>query len=160
MSTAATSTINCSLPHSFSCWVKLSANTSTKFFMSFGSGSNGSSIGFVNGGYLTFFAGAVNAQLGSSFQIPLNTWTHVSVVYKGASFVTNNVLFYANGSLVYTGSLSQPSYIWRLHLGSCVGGSAQLLNGMLDECGVWNRVLTAAEVSELYNSGAGKQYTN
>jgi hypothetical protein len=158
ISTSTTSIIDCSLAHTFACWVKPSAVSSTKFFMSFGAGSYGSSIGFTNGGVLTFFAGAVNAQLGSGFILPLNTWTHVSVVYKGAAFGANNVLFYVNGSLVYTGSLYQPSYIWRLHLGSCVGGGAQLYNGMLDECGVWNRIITASEVTELYNGGAGKQY--
>jgi hypothetical protein len=30
----------------------------------------------------------------------------------------------------------------------------------LDAIGVWNRVLTATEVTELYNSGNGKQYPN
>jgi len=158
ISTSTTSIIDCSLAHTFACWVKPSAVSSTKFFMSFGAGSNGSSIGFTDGGNLTFFSGAVNAQLNSGFILPLNTWTHVSVVYKGAAFGANNVLFYVNGSLVYTGSLYQPSYIWRLHLGSCVGGGAQLYNGMLDECGVWNRIITASEVTELYNAGAGKQY--
>ena len=158
ISTSTTSVIDCRLPHTFACWVKPAAVSSTKFFMSFGAGSNGSSIGFTNGGNFTFFAGAVNAQVNSGTNLPINTWSHVSVTYKGSPFGSNNVLFYVNGSLVYTGTLALSSYIWRLHLGSCVGGGAQLYNGMLDECGVWNRTLTAAEVAELYNSGAGKQY--
>ena len=159
MSTSVTSPINCTNEHTFACWVKPAAVSSTKFFMSFGAGSNGSSIGFTNGGYLTFFAGAVNAQLSSGVALPLNTWTHVSVVYKGNAFGANNVLFYVNGSLVFTGSLSQPSYAYLLHLGSCVGGGAQLFNGYLDECAVWNKALTSTEITELYNSGVGKQYT-
>lgn len=32
------------------------------------------------------------------------------------------------------------------------------LNGKMDEIGIWNRVLSSSEVTELYNSGAGKQY--
>lgn len=31
-------------------------------------------------------------------------------------------------------------------------------NGRLDEMGVWNRVLSSAEITELYNSGAGLTY--
>lgn len=36
--------------------------------------------------------------------------------------------------------------------------SAQYFNGTIDEVGIWNRALTAAEVTELYNAGAGNQY--
>ena len=32
------------------------------------------------------------------------------------------------------------------------------LDGLIDEIGIWSRVLTSGEVSELYNSGAGNQY--
>lgn len=32
------------------------------------------------------------------------------------------------------------------------------LDGALDECGLWKKVLSAAEVTELYNGGAGKTY--
>lgn len=32
------------------------------------------------------------------------------------------------------------------------------LHGVADECGVWNRVLSSAEITELYNSGDGLQY--
>ena len=35
---------------------------------------------------------------------------------------------------------------------------AKFLNGSLDEVGIWERELTAAEVTELYNSGAGLAY--
>ena len=160
MSTSTTSTIDCSLAHTFACWVKPAAVSSTKFFMSFGAGSNGSSIGFTNGGNFTFFVGSVNNLLNSNVALPINTWSHVSVTYKGSAYGTNNVLFYVNGSLVFTGTLAQPSYIWRLHLASAVGGGSQLYNGLLDECALWSRTLTATEVTELYNAGAGKQYPN
>jgi hypothetical protein len=44
-----------------------------------------------------------------------------------------------------------------------VGDSANLdvmnnFDGIIDEVGVWSRVLTSTEVSELYNSGSGRQY--
>jgi len=44
----------------------------------------------------------------------------------------------------------------RLFLGT--QGTTNYYDGELDLVGVWNRVLTAAEITELYNTGAGKDY--
>ena len=38
------------------------------------------------------------------------------------------------------------------------GGEVQFFEGVLDEIGIWDRALTADEITELYNSGAGKTY--
>jgi hypothetical protein len=38
------------------------------------------------------------------------------------------------------------------------GSGANFTDGVLDEVGIWNRVLTSAEVTELYNGGTGLQY--
>lgn len=40
----------------------------------------------------------------------------------------------------------------------CEGTAGACLNGLLDEWGVWNRELTAAEISTLYNAGVGLTY--
>jgi len=40
----------------------------------------------------------------------------------------------------------------------CGGALSNFTNGAIDEIGIWNRELTASEVTELYNSGAGLQY--
>jgi hypothetical protein len=37
-------------------------------------------------------------------------------------------------------------------------GSGSFYDGLIDEIGVWNRVLTAAERTQLYNSGSGLTY--
>ncbi|MEK7133852.1 MAG: LamG domain-containing protein [Patescibacteria group bacterium] len=34
----------------------------------------------------------------------------------------------------------------------------EYFDGMLDECGIWNRVLSPSEITTLYNSGSGLQY--
>ena len=34
----------------------------------------------------------------------------------------------------------------------------QYYKGVLDEIGIWSRVLTTTEITELYNAGSGKQY--
>jgi len=38
-------------------------------------------------------------------------------------------------------------------------GAGDDLQGGLDECGIWNRTLSQAEITQLYNSGAGITYT-
>lgn len=156
MSTATNSPINSSLPHTYSCWVKASSNSGTKILM----GNGTSMIGFRGGNNLTFFQYYVNAESNSNYSLAINTWYHISVVYKGTSFGANNVLFYVNGSLVYTGSLSMPSGVGKIYLGSNNAGSGGFYGGLIDEAGAWNRALTSAEVTELYNTGAGKQYIN
>lgn len=155
MSTAINSPINSSLPHTYSCWVKPTA-LSIGIFV----GNGTSMLGIRGGGNLTFFQYYVNAEVNSGYILPLNTWTHITVTYKGTSFGSNNVLIYVNGSLLYTGSLYMPAGGSKVFLGSNNAGSGGFYNGLLDEVGVWNRVLTAAEVTELYSTGAGKQYTN
>lgn len=43
-------------------------------------------------------------------------------------------------------------------VGANSAGSASFFDGIIDELGIWGRVLTAAEITELYNSGAGRDY--
>jgi hypothetical protein len=153
MSTTETLSIDLNQPHTYSCWVNLSSGYSTKFFMSFLS-MYGPSIGHTNGGVLTFFSGNVNGQVGSGAILPLNTWSHVVVVFKGRTYGTGNVLFYVNGNLVSTTSLGFGNIIPTVPL--TIG--SRNVEGKLDECAIWSRELTASEVTELYNGGAGKQY--
>jgi len=155
MSTATNSPINSYFEHTYSCWVKPASN-SIGIFM----GNGTSMLGVRPGRNLTFFQYYVNAEVNTGYILPLDTWAHAAVTYKGNSFGSNNVLFYVNGSLVYTGTLSMPSGSSKVFLGSNGAGTGGFYSGLLDEAGVWNRALTASEVTELYGAGAGKQYTN
>lgn len=38
------------------------------------------------------------------------------------------------------------------------GGVADFANGRIDELGIWKRLLTSAEITELYNGGSGRDY--
>ncbi len=40
-------------------------------------------------------------------------------------------------------------------LGGHRAGTGRNFNGLLDECAIWERALTADEVSSLYNKGTG-----
>jgi hypothetical protein len=67
--------------------------------------------------------------------------------------VSNTVSTVENG--LGTGDTPVIAYVPRI--GTRANGSYPFA-GVIDEVGIWDRVLTASEVTELYNAGAGKQY--
>ena len=93
----------------------------------------------------------------------LNTsWNYVTIIYDGSKIAANQKI-YINGIDTafstfidtFTGNSNNTE---SFKIGASNAG--QYFNGIVDEVGVWNRVLTPTEVTELYNSGAGKQYPN
>ena len=90
----------------------------------------------------------------SSGTVPATTLTHVAATYNNT---TGAYAFYINGALSGSGTISTQSFSW--------GGDRSIGNdgslwaaGTIDELAVWSRVLTAAEITELYNAGAGTQH--
>jgi hypothetical protein len=88
----------------------------------------------------------------------VGNWVHVVVA---SSLTSGNVAMYKNGSSVSVttggtrigaiGTNAEPFQIG--------GGSFyNYYDGLLDEFGIWNRLLTGAEVTSLYNSGNGLTY--
>jgi hypothetical protein len=85
-------------------------------------------------------------------------WKMITLSYSGSE-----QKMYVNGSEVsnaaQTGSVLASNY--SMVMGgqqSNAGGFANFLNGTLDEVGMWNRNLTAAEIVSLYNNGSGLAY--
>ena len=88
-------------------------------------------------------------------------WNHVVVTYDGSSN-ESGVKIYINGSsstkTVGTDSLSATiSNTDSAFFGSQAGGGAYF-DGTIDEVGIWSRVLTPDEISDLYSSGSAKSY--
>jgi RHS repeat-associated protein len=81
------------------------------------------------------------------------TWYHIAETYDGST-----VRLYLNGSQVdsfaYSSAVGYST--GNFNVGHNAGG--QYFNGTIDEAGLWSRALTAGEISQLYNSGAGAQY--
>jgi hypothetical protein len=109
---------------------------------------------FNTNGNLRLFNGSLVYE--STSVIPLNTWTHICLTRDENS----NANIYINGSL--DGSFIEDSYISTTT--SIFGrptdndnGSLHY-NGIVDEAGVWNRALSQAEVTKLYNLGNAIQY--
>ena len=94
---------------------------------------------------------------GLPFTLPLgsmtaNQWYHVVVTYDGS-----NVIGYVNGSPADTAARTGPiSYADNtLIVGASTLGSAHPFHGKVDDFRIYHRVLSPAEVSDMYNNGSG-----
>ncbi|NBO61191.1 MAG: LamG domain-containing protein [Flavobacteriia bacterium] len=90
--------------------------------------------------------------------VTLNNWHLVTMVRD----YNSNLKLYLNGVLVDTDiditGLSSPFSVTRninvgAFLNAYTGQLMQFFNGKLDDIGIWNRALSAQEVSQLYNAG-------
>jgi hypothetical protein len=100
-------------------------------------------------GYLSF--------VGSS-SISLNTWYHYVLTYNSS---TTTLTGYLNGSSDGSDNTTNGSWLTSGSANCLLGARADNdspLTGRLDEVSIFNRALTATEVTELYNSGSGLQY--
>ena len=85
-------------------------------------------------------------------------WYHVALVFNGTGSSTEYAYLYINGSLEDTESNSnhdlnsQSNYV-SVGAKNNTGSISNYFNGQVDEVAFWNEVLTASEVTALYNSG-------
>lgn len=140
--------------HSYSAWIYPTSLSGYNWIIQNGLNNSGTSM-ILNGANLCFFIQGGNNQTTSSATLTVNTWTMVTVVYNGAGSVS----FYKNGVLSNSNSASWTESVagTNTYIGSYIG-AVHFFDGKIDEVGAWNRALTATEVTELYNAGAGKQY--
>ena len=91
-------------------------------------------------------------------------WNHCTVLISSG---TNSTKVYLNGSLIQTGTLNLSPTLstWNLFFGRLYGltiipetGLYSTFNsGLLDDIGIWNRVLTICEIQDLYDVQLGSQ---
>jgi len=90
-----------------------------------------------------------------------NVWHHAVAVFTGSKCI-----LYYDGSQVnssnYSGPITSSGASYTLgeydpyNPASNIGGTS--FNGGVDELGIWNRALSQAEVTRLYNTGRGNSY--
>lgn len=104
--------------------------------------------------YLNLLVG--NTHFCTNWYPNISMWYHL--VY---SFNTTDTKIYLNGSLLYSGSgatYPTTNYNYSLGVRWCGGGNVAQLAGELDEAYLWNRMVNATEVSNLYNNSYGIFY--
>ena len=100
-----------------------------------------------NGIYSTFYGGPFNAI--SNIAYPLNSWHNITVV-KGTNGL---VSFYLDAILIYSQTVSTPNIGNNSgRFGRALWNSPEFFLGKLDDIGIWNRALSPAEITALYNA--------
>lgn len=105
---------------------------------------------------------AVNLQ--ETYPNPYYTWYHVVVTRKGS---TRSRIYY-NGSLT-TANTDPTNPVYYSGTNNCTIGVSNFAGALglayyvgngtkIDELNIWDKELTASEVTDLYNSGTGKFY--
>lgn len=161
------SELNGSSSASFSLWVKINGNNKwnncslgcAQYLLSRDADYSSTNIGINYGPGNKLFGGrigsngsGIGAGSTNTYTIPQSTWHHI-VFTIGGGFVKLYVDGVFNTSTAFNGVI--PSSSGNLFFGKLpVGGYEYYLNGFLDDIGIWNRALTATEITNLYNNTA------
>ena len=130
-------------------WVKLTAYTPDYAWLCGDEQAGNSGVAFEVGP--TGLVNTFHPNLGrvaSSFQVPLNTWTHLALVQTATS-----VTLYANDNFAQQ-LLSAPNLHLETNAATYLGRYPQggrLLQGQLDEVRFWNRPLCQSEIQQQMN---------
>jgi len=150
------SEIQISYPLTISAWIYPTANASTnnlRTIISWGSAAVGQGRFFgLNGTSNNLEFGSYGGNTTSSTALSLNTWYHVA-----ATVTTGTTKLYINGSLDTTGSNTLNSFTYgKTHVGELYYSqttAARHFAGNIDELALFNSVLSANEITQLYNNG-------
>jgi hypothetical protein len=150
------SEIQISYPLTISAWIYPTANASSnniRTIISWGSAAEGQGriFGLLDStNNLAFWA--YQSSLNSTTTLSLNTWYHVA-----ATVDTGSTKLYINGSLDTTGSNTLNSFTYsKTHVGELYYSqttAARHFAGNIDELALFNSVLSADEITQLYNNG-------
>ena len=98
----------------------------------------------INGWYISFQV-STSSQVRSA-NLPTNTWYHFAGIYDGA-----DLILYINGELVATEPQDGSPSLAATDLIFAQPENGWL--GMLDDISIWDRVLSAAEIADIYANG-------
>jgi len=116
-------------------------------------------IGFRNADQFTFAFWGNDMNITDAMWNQTTDWVHFVTTYDAA---TNQQTVYAS-SLGVSKSWNAPrgadfQGTGNLVFGGRLDGTNEQYSGLLDEVGVWDRVLTAGEAAQLYNAGTPLQF--
>jgi hypothetical protein len=136
-------------------WVNAPSNQTGRIFTHGTSNSKAQYVLSLSSGKVYFLSGDGAFESGggniSNNALTADEWNFVTMTYDGTA-----VKIYINSALDFTHTVTDnftqaQDYIGKLFIGGLIGSEA--FNGNIDEVGIWNDALTAAEITTLYNSG-------
>lgn len=151
----------------FSGWLKLTDQTEVenKFFGAiptsgpvFYASILGQQFGQFNGQVFADFGHEADnfaTNSNNTERLQLDTWAFVAIAVDNSTW---NLWINGVKTTFSTPSTINSSNITELVLGAGSQGYDAPFNGQIDAVGIWNRALTDAEITELYNAGAGKEH--
>lgn len=100
----------------------------------------------------------INQQVtGYTFGASANGWDHIVVTYDASTLISR---IYVNGVLegtyTHNGNVERETAPLRIGIGDSLANGT---SGKIDEFGLWKEVLTQDKIDALYNSGAGRSYS-
>ena len=136
----------------FNFWGSMSNAVTTNFMLSYGGAGTQKAYSFghtVANEYLEYApASEVYAQ------VNLNLVKMYTLIYDGT-----RTLIYVNGTLTVNRTIALDTTSNKLRIGAKFDDNQKMNSGSsMDELGMWNRTLTSAEVTQLYNDGNGITY--
>lgn len=166
------------LERTINAWIKLDVNNAYQgilCWLNYVNGTNykGALFRVTNTGKLQAIESIVSGTatdiiITSAETLATGTWYMVTMTATAATTSTSTTLqLYLNGVLLSaTCTASKARTAFSPAANNCALGtelfpantSSYEMDGMIDEVGVWSRALTSTEVTELYNSGTGRQY--
>ena len=103
--------------------------------------------------------GASNAsQQDVSWTPSAATWYMVTLRYTTSTKASDFSVNASAQGATQTGTVALGNGSADFRVGSGFGAGGRLMNGSMDEWGAWNRRLSDAELTTLYNGGSGLQY--
>ncbi len=103
----------------------------------------------IHNGYLTFTMAGIKDYISTNSVIPLNTWTHISLVH---SKINNELVFYINGEETDKVELIEEYFNSDKNL--IIGSNLweEFFIGYLNEVKIWERELNKSEIQSQYLS--------
>lgn len=158
--------------YSLSVWVKPTSQPGAAVLMDnmvTGSGYRGVVwLLFGSGGIqfqLSNGAGSTPYMRTATGAVPNGSWSHLVVTFDGSGNISTGTVMYVNAvskslSNVGTTVAGNTTSAGPLRLMGETGAGNGYLNGLMDEPSIWNKVLSQAEVTELYNAGHAGNLAN
>lgn len=103
---------------------------------------------YLQNNYLQFYNSC-----NSTGTVQNNKWTHVTVTIDGSDVIKYYINGVASGGCTVAG-LRAVEY---LHISGVNTADSENFQGKIDDARVYNRALSATEIKQLYNTGAGNQ---
>jgi hypothetical protein len=146
----------------FSLWVKLFSQIANCSILEKGTGStwdyalryyNPTATGF----YFAVAGGTTTQDAIQGATIADGVWTHLVCWYDAGD---SKVRLRINDATTVVASSTSPALIQSTDAFAIGGTGTIFSNSIVDEVGFWKRLLTAAEITALYNGGAGLPFSS